>query len=360
MTLHVTDLTPHLKRGLAPLYVMEGDESLLVQEMTDELRAKTLALGYSERQVFTVMGAHFDWSSVLAEFQSMGLFADKQLIELRIPSGKPGKEGGQAIEQLVSMLQSIQASSAGEDVPDKVLLITLPRLDKASKSSAWHQCLESAGPILVVQNIERPALSNWIVQRLAAQDQRVTAGAQGAQTLQFFVSCVEGNLVAAHQEIQKLALLYPAGELTFEQVQQAVLNVSRFDVFKLSEAVLSGQVTRVQRMLDGLQAEGEAAVLVHFAITEDIRLLYKVKAAVLTGKALPMVLKEYRVWGVKEKLFERVIGRLPIHVLEKLLQACHRVDGVVKGLKAPNWPENPWMALQQLAFLCAKSCSLSK
>jgi len=360
MTPHATDLTPHLKRGLAPLYVVEGDESLLVQEMTDELRAKTQELGYSERQVFTVMGAHFDWTSVFSEFQSMGLFADKQLIELRIPSGKPGKEGGQAIEKLVSMVQTFHGPGQGADLPDKVLLITLPRLDKLTKSSAWHQCLESASPIFVVQNIERAALSNWIVQRLAAQDQRVTAGEQGAQTLQFFVSCVEGNLLAAHQEIQKLALLYLPGELGFEQVQQAVLNVSRFDVFKLSEAVLSGQVTRVQRMLDGLQAEGEAAVLVHFAITEDIRLLYKIKSSMLAGKALPMVLKEYRVWGAKEKLFERVIGHMPFHVLEKLLQACHRVDGVVKGLRAPNWPENPWMALQQLAFLCAKSCSLSK
>ena len=123
---------------------------------------------------------------------------------------------------------------------------------------------------------------------------------------------------------------------------------------------MSGQVSRVQRMIDGLEAEGESAVLVHFALTEDMRLLYKIKTALLTGKALPMVLKEYRVWGQKEKLMERIMGHLSIHVLERLLQACHRVDGVVKGLKAPNWPENPWMALQQLAFLCAKSCSLSK
>ncbi len=358
MTQPTTELSAHLNRGLSPLYVIEGDESLFVQEMSDELRAKTFQAGYSERQVFTVMGAHFDWSGVLAEFQSMGLFADKQLIELRIPSGKPGKEGGQAIEQLVDMMDTLQSS--GEALPDKILLITLPKLDKLSKSSAWHQRLEAAAPIFVVQTIERGALSNWIVQRLSLQGQRVMSGAEGAQTLQFFVSCVEGNLLAAHQEIQKLALLYPSGELTFEQVQQAVLNVSRFDVFKLSEAVLSGQVSRVQRMLDGLQAEGEAAVLVHFALTEDIRLLYKIKSAVLSGKALPMVLKEYRVWGNKEKLMERAIGHLSIHVLERLLQACHRVDGVVKGLKAPNWPENPWLALQQLAFLCAKSCSLSK
>ncbi len=353
-----TELTAHLKRGLSPLYVIEGDEGLLVQEMSDELRAATLAAGYTERQVFTVMGAHFDWSQVMSEFQSMGLFADKQLIELRIPSGKPGKEGAQAIEQLVASVESLQ--TAGADLPDKILLITLPKLDRATKSSAWHQSLESAAPIFVVQNVERASLSNWIAQRLSLQGQRVRQGAEGLETLQFFVACVEGNLLAAHQEVQKLGLLYPSGELSLEQVQQAVMNVSRFDVFKLSEAVLSGQVSRVQRMIDGLEAEGESAVLVHFALTEDMRLLYKIKTALLTGKALPMVLKEYRVWGQKEKLMERIMGHLSIHVLERLLQACHRVDGVVKGLKAPNWPENPWMALQQLAFLCAKSCSLSK
>jgi DNA polymerase-3 subunit delta len=358
MNPHHTELTAHLKKGLLPLYVIEGDESLLVQEMTDELRATALAAGYTERQVFTVIGAHFDWSQVLSEFQSMGLFADKQLIELRIPSGKPGKEGAQVLEQLVALIESMQTPNG--DLPDKILLITLPKLDKATKSSAWHQSLEAAAPIFVVQNVERASLSSWVVQRLALQDQRVCSGAEGAQTLQFLVSCLEGNLLAAHQEVQKLGLLYPSGELSFQQVQQAVLNVSRFDVFKLSEAMLSGQVSRVQRMIDGLEAEGEAAVLVHFALAEDIRLLYKIKSSMAMGKALPMVLKEYRVWGNKEKLIERIIGHLNLHVLERLLQACHRVDGVVKGLKTPNWPENPWMALQQLAFLCAKSCSLSK
>jgi DNA polymerase III subunit delta len=357
MNPHSTELSAHLKKGLLPLYVIEGDEGLLVQEMTDELRLAAQQAGFAERQVFTAMGAHFDWSQVLAEFQSMGLFADKQLIELRIPSGKPGKEGAQVLEQLVGLIDAEPPSSEG---PDKILLITLPKLDKATKSSAWHQSLEAAAPIFAVQTIERTALSSWIVQRLALQDQRVSSGAEGAQTLQFLVSCLEGNLLAAHQEVQKLGLLYPKGELSFQEVQQAVLNVSRFDVFKLSEAMLSGQVLRVQRMIDGLQAEGEAAVLVHFALAEDIRLLYKIKSSMALGKALPMVLKEYRVWGNKEKLIERIVGHMSLQVLERLLQACHRVDGVVKGLKAPNWPENPWMALQQLAFLCAKSCSLSK
>jgi DNA polymerase III subunit delta len=164
---------------------------------------------------------------------------------------------------------------------------------------------------------------------------------------------VEGNLLAAHQEIQKLALLHPPGELGFEQVESAVLNVARYDVFKLSEAVLAGQAARVQRMLDGLQAEGEAEVLVHYTLAEDIRALKRVKDAMAAGRPLPLALREQRVWGVKEKLFERVLPRLSTTALENLLHGAHVVDGIVKGLKAPGWPADGWQALHKLAMdLC--------
>jgi DNA polymerase-3 subunit delta len=154
---------------------------------------------------------------------------------------------------------------------------------------------------------------------------------------------VEGNLLAAHQEIQKLGLLHPVrqgdasvtGELSWAQVEAAVLNVARYDVFKLSEAVLGGQVLRVQRMLDGLEAEGEAPVLVHWALAEDIRALKRVKDAMNAGKPLPMALRENRVWGVKERLYERILPRANDAQLARLLQAAHQVDGIVKGLKVP-------------------------
>jgi DNA polymerase-3 subunit delta len=166
---------------------------------------------------------------------------------------------------------------------------------------------------------------------------------------------VEGNLLAAHQEIQKLALLHPAGELTFEQVESAVLNVARYDVFKLSEAVLAGQAARVQRMLDGLQAEGEAEVLVHYTLAEDIRALKRVKDAMGQGRPLPIALREQRVWGLKERLFERVLPRLSTTALDNLLHGAHVVDGIVKGLKTPGWPTDGWQALQRLAMqLCAE------
>jgi DNA polymerase III subunit delta len=185
----------------------------------------------------------------------------------------------------------------------------------------------------------------------------VTTGQEGQRTLQFFADRVEGNLLAAHQEIQKLALLYPEGELGFDQVESAVLNVARYDVFKLSEAVLAGQAARVQRMLDGLRAEGEAEVLVHYTLAEDIRALKRVKDAMAAGRPLPMALREQRVWGLKERLFERVLPRLTATTLDNLLHSAHLVDGIVKGLKVPDWPTDGWQALHRLAFALCRECS---
>ena len=182
-------------------------------------------------------------------------------------------------------------------------------------------------------------------------------GEEGQRTLQFFADRVEGNLLAAHQEIQKLGLLYPQGELGFEQVEGAVLNVARYDVFKLAEAVLAGQHARVQRMLDGLKAEGEAEVLVHYALAEDIRALKRVKDAMAAGRPLPMALREQRVWGLKERLYERVLPLLSPTDLANLLQAAHQVDGIVKGLKVADWPADGWQALQRLALQLCGLCA---
>ena len=152
---------------------------------------------------------------------------------------------------------------------------------------------------------------------------------------------------------------HAAGVLSFEQVENAVANVARYDVFKLSDAVLSGQALRVQRMLDGLQAEGDAAVLVHYRLAEDIRALKRVKDAMAAGRPLPMALREQRIWGTKERLFERVLPRLSAAVLDDLLQSAHLVDGIVKGLKAPGWPTDGWQALHRLAFALCRECALA-
>ncbi len=340
-------LQAHASKGLRSLYTLHGDEPLLQQEAMDELRHIARRQGYTERSVYTVAGAHFDWGEVLAAGGSMSLFADKQIIEIRVPSGKPGKEGSVALQHIAELAQ-------GND--STLTVIMLPRLDKQTKSTAWFAALENNGISVQIDPVERLALPTWIAQRLGAQQQRVAEGEAGQHTLQFFADRVEGNLLAAHQEIQKLGLLYPEGELSLEQVERAVLNVARYDVFKLSEAVLSGQPLRVQRMLDGLKAEGEAEVLVHYTLAEEIRALKRVKDAVAAGKALPMVLREQRIWGPRERLFERVLPRLSVSMLDKLLQSAHQVDGIVKGLKVPEWPTDSWQALHRLAMRLCRAC----
>jgi DNA polymerase-3 subunit delta len=347
MQLAPSQLSSHLQKGLRSLYVLHGDEPLMQQEAADAIRAAARLQGYTERSVHTVSGAHFDWSEVLAAGGSLSLFADKQIVEVRIPSGKPGKEGSAALQQLA-------ASTQGND--STLTLVTLPRLDAATRKGAWFGALENFGVSLQIEPIERNALPEWIAQRLHMQGQNVAAGEEGQRTLQFFADRVEGNLLAAFQEIQKLGLLYPPGDISQAQVEAAVVNVARYDVFKLSESVLSGQVARVQRMLDGLQAEGEAAVLVHYTIAEDIRALKRVKDAMTAGKPLPMALREQRVWGPRERLFERVLPRMTEARLNGLLQAAHHVDGIVKGLKVPDWPTDPWQALQRLALRFSRFC----
>jgi DNA polymerase-3 subunit delta len=352
MQIAANQLGQHLQRGLKNLYTLHGDEPLLQQEALDAIRAVARPQGYTERTAHTVAGAHFDWSEVLAAGGSLSLFADKQIVEIRIPSGKPGKDGSTALQHMAQL-------APGND--STLTIVLLPRLDKMTKSSAWFAALEGSGVTVQMDPVERQALPQWIAQRLAAQGQRVVAGEEGQRTLHFFADRVEGNLLAAHQEIQKLGLLYPstgAGfELTLAQVESAVLNVARYDVFKLSEAVLAGQALRVQRMLDGLQAEGEAEVLVHYTLSEDIRALKRVKDAMAAGRPLPMALREQRIWGPRERLFERVLPRLTNEALAQLLQSAHLVDGIVKGLKQPDWPSNGWQALHRLALELCVLCA---
>src|SRR5918993_4071788 len=336
MQLAAAQLNQHLQKGLKSLYTLHGDEPLLIQEAADAIRAAARQQGYTERTVHTVSGAHFDWSAVLAAGGSLSLFAERQMVEIRIPSGKPGKDGSVALQQ-------IAAAAAGND--STLTLVLLPRLDKATRNAAWFAALEGRGVGLQVDTVERAALPQWIAQRLARQGQRVKAGEEGQRTLQFFADRVEGNLLAAHQEIQKLALLHPEGELGWDQVEAAVNNVARYDVFKLSDAVLAGNPQRVARMLEGLQAEGEAEVLVHYTLAEDIRALKRVKDAMAAGRPLPMALRENRVWGPRERAFERVLPRLDERLLARLLRDAHVVDGIVKGLRQPDWPASGWQAL---------------
>ncbi|HEY0062717.1 MAG TPA: DNA polymerase III subunit delta [Telluria sp.] len=337
MQLRIDALEGHLAKTIAPLYVISSDEHLLALEAADKIRRAARAGGYSERDVLTVERT-FKWGELLAANQALSLFGDKKLIELRIPTGKPGKDGGAALQAYAKDLS-----------PDNLTLITLPKLDWQTAKAAWVASLQQAAVYIEIPSIERAQLPAWIGNRLAAQGQ--SADRQG---LDFIADRVEGNLLAAHQEIQKLGLLHEPGRLTFEQIHDAVLNVARYDVFKLSEAMLAGDPARLVRMLEGLKGEGEALPLVLWAVAEEIRTLLKLKSGMAQGRPLGVLLKEYRIWGPKERMMEPALRRISLPTLEKALQDAAQVDKMVKGLRSKAFAGDAWDAMLQLALKVAR------
>lgn len=338
MQLRFDALDGHLAKTLAPLYVITSDEHLLALEAADKIRRAAKSQGFYEREILTVERS-FKWGALLAANQSQSLFGDKKLIDLRIPTGKPGKDGGQALQDYVTNLS-----------PDNLTLITLPKLDWATQKAAWVGSLQQAAIYIDIPLVERNQLPGWISMRLSLQQQSADR-----QSLDFIADRVEGNLLAAHQEIQKLALLHPAGKLSFEQIHDAVLNVARYDVFKLNEAMLAGDVARLVRMLNGLKGEGEALPLVLWAMAEEIRTLLKLKSGMAQGRPLSALLKEYRIWGPREKLMDPALRRVSLANLRAALQEASQVDKMVKGLRAKAFAGDPWDALLQLGLRVAKA-----
>ena len=337
MQLRFDALEGHLAKSLSPLYVISSDEHLLALEAADKIRKAARANGYSERDVLTVERT-FKWGELLAANNAMSLFGDKKLIELRIPTGKPGKDGGAALQSYAKDLN-----------PDNLTLITLPKLDWQTAKAAWVGSLQQAAVYIEIPTIERAQLPGWIGTRLAAQGQ--SADRQG---LDFIADRVEGNLLAAHQEIQKLGLLHEPGKLTFEQIHDAVLNVARYDVFKLSEAMLSGDAARLVRMLEGLKGEGEALPLVLWAVAEEIRTLLKLKSGMAQGRPLGVLLKEYRIWGPRERMMEPALRRISLPTLEAAMREAAQVDKMVKGLRSKAFAGDAWDAMLQLALKVAR------
>jgi DNA polymerase-3 subunit delta len=342
MQIRLDDLPTQLGKGLKPCYVVHGDEALLAGEALDAIRAKARAEGFSERHVFTVPGAVFDWSAVQAQASALSLFAEKQIVEVRIPGGKPGKEGSEALQQLAAQLG-----------PDLLLLVSLPRLDKTQLSSAWFLALDGAGHSLRADPIERTALPRWLAQRAARLGLKLAEGSEGEQLLQRLAERVEGNLLAAQQELDKLALLQGDAPLTLERIDSLVTDVARFEAAQLGEALWGGQLGRALRLLDALEAEGEAVVRLHWLLADDVRALRRAAQALAAGKPLPMALREARIWGPKERLFERVLPSLRPAALDALLLAVQQLEGVCKGLREPGWPAEPWAAMRQFLLQAA-------
>ena len=314
MQLKGEQLAAHLERELKPVYVVYGDDPLLVIEAADAIRAAARRRGFDERTVLTAI-AGFNWVELHHAAGNMSLFGGRTLIDLRIPTGKPGREGSAAIQEY--------CASAS---PDALLLVTLPGLDWTEEKAAWLKALADAGAAIKLIPPNLAELPAWIAGRLQRQQQ--TADPDG---LRFIAERVEGNLLAAHQEILKLGLLFPQGRMTLQQIQESVLNVARYDLDGLREALLAGDVARLTRTLDGLQQEGEAPPLILWALTEEVRALAQVKAGLAEGQPLDLLLKDARVWGQRQSLFKRAVQRIGLKQSCLALSHAARIDAMIKG-----------------------------
>ena len=314
MLLKGEQLATHLERELKAVYVVYGDEPLLVIEAADAIRAAARRGGFDERNVLTALPG-FNWVELHHAAGNMSLFGGRTLIDLRIPTGKPGREGGAAIQDYCA-----------HPSPDALLLVTLPGLDWSDEKAAWLKALTDAGVAVKLIPPNLAQLPAWIAGRLGRQQQQADGDA-----LRFIAERVEGNLLAAHQEILKLGLLHPPGKLSLQQIQDAVLNVARYDLDGLREALLAGDVARLTRTLDGLQQEGEAPPLVLWAITEEVRALAQVKAGLQQRQSLDALLKEARVWGARQVLFKRAVQRVDAARANAALAHAALIDRLIKG-----------------------------
>ncbi len=308
-------LPQRLNRELAPLYVVFGEELLLALEAADRIRAAAVAAGFEEREIF-ISEANFDWSALREAGQSLSLFASKRMIDLRIPNGKPGRNGAEALVEYCDSLP-----------PDTLTVVSLPALDRQALGSRWFGALEKAGETVHAKAVTRDQLPAWILKRLAQQEQSASR-----ETVAFIAERVEGNLMAAHQEVQKLALLFAPGELPFEDVRNAVLDVARFNVFELGATILRGDRAHFVRMIDGLRGEGAAVPLVLWAVAEEARTMGRVRILLDRGVSMRQAMQELRIWGDRQKLLPQALRKLDQRQLLLALGKAARVDRMAKGL----------------------------
>jgi DNA polymerase-3 subunit delta len=329
MQLAPTQLAAHLKQGLQALYVLVGDEPLAHRECLDAIRQAARLQGFDERNSLLVERA-FNWQQIASYGASISLFASRRLLEINVPNGKPGVEGGKALQALAS-----------QPLSDTTVLIILPKLEREAKNSAWFSALEKQALVINLEEVPASQLPKWIGARLAQQGQQASPA-----TLEFLAHQVEGNLLAANQEVQKLGLLHPAGELSDDAVRQAVLNVSRYDAFQLGEAVLAGDSARTVRILQGLQDEGENAVAVMNPLMWVLRPLLGIKQAELRGENVMHAMTSARIFGERQALVKRALSRLSLRQLEAALQKLADIDKTAKGVMQGD----AWLEISRLCF----------
>ncbi|VAW94694.1 DNA polymerase III delta subunit [hydrothermal vent metagenome] len=330
MKIPFQQLNANLDKQLLPVYFVSGDEPFQVDEACRLIRAAAQQQGFSERQIFHV-DQKFDWSSLAAEGMNLSLFSEKKLIEVRIPTAKPGREGTKALQEYSESLPE-----------DTILLISAGKLDSSQTKSKWVKSLEQAGVLLQIWPIEIGRLPQWIQQRLSLRGLSAPADA-----IKILADRIEGNMLAADQEIEKLLLLYGEGTLSTEQIQSAVSDSARYDIFSFADASLSGDPERVAKLVFGLKAEGVEAVLMLWALQREIRTLYRIQEDMSQGSNLNSAMAAQRVWDKRKPLISRAIQRGSLAKSRKWLQQCQQLDRIIKGQRAGKaWDELLELALQ--------------
>lgn len=321
MKIQPNQLSSHLIKSLAPCYLVTGDEHLLVDEALDAIRAAARERGFMSRELHAATTG-FDWDALAASTSNLSLFAEQRIVELRLPTGKPGKAGGQAILDLLD-----------QTGPELLFIVTGPKLDKSSSASKWAKALDKKGVSLPVWPIGVRELPGWIANRMRA------AGLQpDRDAVTLIADRVEGNLLAAGQEIEKLRLILGEGKVSAEDVSDAVANSSRYDVYKLTDAALAGDARRSVKILGGLRAEGVEPVIVMWALTRELRTLAKLDDVVRQGGDLGGAMMKSGVWRNRQGLVRSCISRHQHGAFHKMLKATGRADAAAKGQRAGD----PW------------------
>jgi DNA polymerase-3 subunit delta len=334
LKIRANQLSSHLKKSLAPCYFVTGDEPLLVAEALDEIRDAARDRGFGSRELH-VATTGFDWGELTASTGNMSLFAEQRIVELRLPTGKPGRAGGQAIVDLVE-----------QSDPDLLIIVTAPKLDRSGANSKWAKTLDQKGVTVQVWPVTMRELPGWIANRM-----RQTGLQPDRDAVTMIADRVEGNLLAAGQEIEKLRLLLGEGKVTAEDVSRAVANSSRFDVYKLTDAALAGDARRAVRILGGLKAEGVEPVIVMWALTRELRTLATLDDAVRQGTELGGAMQAARVWNTRQGLVRSCISRHPHGTFHRMLKASGRADAAAKGQRYGD----PWQMAADIVVGMART-----
>ena len=314
MKIRANQLSSHLKKSFAPCYLVTGDEHLLVSEALDAIRDAARGRGFGNRELH-VATTGFDWEQLTAGARNMSLFAEQRIVELRLPTGKPGRAGGQAIVDLVE-----------QSGPELLFIVTGPKLDKSASSSKWAKSLDQKGVSLQVWPIGVRELPGWIANRM-----REVGLQPDRDAVTMIADRVEGNLLAAGQEVEKLRLLLGEGQVTADDVASAVADSSRFDVYKLTDAAMAGDAPRAIRILGGLKAEGVEPVIVMWALTRELRTLATLDDAIRQGTDLGSAMQAARVWNNRQGLVRGCISRHQQGDFHRMLKASGRADAAAKG-----------------------------